>query len=224
MAEDGKDNITKASTLPEFRGMNDEVVKFRNSIEIFDKTRRNHERLGYNAELPQIIGYVPLQEREFFSQFTPKIGSLYSGIMIGPGDEDFQLLIENMPRVYELITDDISGLNIEGLKLDTVVIDRRFTNVGKTPRPIKTWHIDPDLAYLISDQKPTEFYQGPAQLMSTSSGGLTLDTQSLIPDIIPIEAPSFAIVRQGPLTIHRSPIFTHRTNRTFMDFLTDRES
>lgn len=223
MVDVKKDQTFNPRSLPEFQGTEKEVTAFRRVVALYEEIRSGQGELTFDALLPQIIGYIPQQERDFFRSFVPLKGSSAKSFMIDANDTDFQRLIEGMPETYGLVLNDIALLSIPNLRLDSVVIDHKLTKAGKTPRPTKVWHIDPDPSYIITDSNPTNFYRGSARFVRVITGGITLDLESLRPKIRPVVAPPYAIVRQGSLNVHRSPVFEYDDYRTFMDFLTYNE-
>jgi hypothetical protein len=121
--------------------------------------------------------------------------------------------------------------------------ERKVTQGGESPRG-GDWHIDnpdyrPDrrddptfIHYLVSNKFPTEFYSGSVRI--DVEGSLADDYRTIylsgwdeernLSDRNPaisdqghiVAAPDYAVVRLGPLTVHRSPIFPETGERTFM--------
>lgn len=200
----------RSAQLPEFHGMPDEITAFQRQQALFKEVQRTGEDLEFDAVLPQVIGFVPIHEREFFQKFLLK-GGLNAGYLT---QEDVQSMSEEMPGVLELIRNDMALVGNPTASSASIFLERNFTKAGAAPRGTTAWHIDPGLAYLLSSNNGTEFYSGRVRTFA----GAYIDLESIDPKSSPVAAPDFAIVRQGSLTVHRSPIFQKDANRTFMAF------
>jgi hypothetical protein len=163
----------------------------------------------FDSHVPAIIGYVPPNERKFLKKFMrDRIG--YSTTSY-PTDATTRELMEKMPETYRLIAEDAAAID-PTLEFKSWLLNRRKIAAGNSHIPIAdVWHVDSGVTYLISDTFPTEFYKGKARYGEYMQ--LTVDSEELL------TSPTFAIVRQGPKTVHRSPIIPKDLWHLFLDVL-----
>ncbi|HSA83509.1 MAG TPA: hypothetical protein VLF20_01330, partial [Patescibacteria group bacterium] len=96
MAERGKERRTRSS-LPLFRGTSQEVSTLQHALRSFDEARDTRRGLEFQSVLPQVIGFVPVQERGFLTSFVPQGGLPTTGVMLASGDPDFERFLAGMP-------------------------------------------------------------------------------------------------------------------------------
>lgn len=177
-------------------------------------------------ELPQIVGYVPEDERGDFDEAENHSGFLLLGI-------------------EEIIRQDLEQLGLvdrydTALSDETPLIVKEFVRAGEMPvygDPKDDWHMDDVpfarkagetvefppgvLSYVISNSQPTWFYGGRVRLMTGNlydTWRIDQEKTKLITSDKSVvgQAAPYAIVRQGPLCLHSRPIVTEDTNRVFM--------
>ena len=175
---------------------------------------------GYEGELPQIVGDVSPDEQEAFSSFPDGKTGTFAIEPEGNDDGVYEQMRSALPSVWRAIETDSERLGFDPSKI-TCTVKRGTTTPGEESfRPDDEdfgWHTDQKLVYVVSDELPTKFYQGPvAPLKGHKEGRITpleLDTPGSI-----VTAPPYAIVRIMPYTPHRADVADTSAMRTFMSF------
>ena len=163
-------------------------------------------REPFTSQAPYIIGYVPEDERDAFSTFGQPGVSLQNLLQ-----DKIELIRQRMPNTFALIDEDIRQIDPNLSRL-LYTLDRHETKPGQSFRlPARRWHIDYALKYLISNRLPTEYYRGSAQVNENNFGISILDDDTGVPAL------PFAILRQLPQVVHRSPTPSEPASRTFLE-------
>jgi hypothetical protein len=179
----------------------------------FAKGRDAFEGYEFEAGLPDVIGYIPPNERDYFDNLP----STNDAIEILRG-ENLNEILANMPGLHNLILEDLE--KIGKFEIFNLEYEKKFRQKGGSPRGSIRWHFD-DIRqgeylprYVMSNNEPTQFYNGPANVGAIGDRLILLDT---ISEKAPyISVPKYSIARLAPLTIHRTPKFTTDSERVFM--------
>jgi hypothetical protein len=179
----------------------------------FAKGRDTLDGYEFEAVLPDVIGYIPLTERDYFDNLP----STNDAIEILWG-EKLNEFLANMPGVSNLIQEDLE--KIGNFEISNLEFEKKFRQKGSSPRGSIRWHFD-DVRqgeylprYVMSNNEPTQFYAGHASIGAIGDKLMFLET---ISEKAPyISAPRYSIARLAPLTIHRTPKFTTDSERVFM--------
>lgn len=202
-------------------------IEWKNDVYVLSEALKYPDGYNYEARLPDIIGYVPLEEQEQFSTFTPHhIDNPSNFVCLHMDDEEIAYLATSLPKTVHTLVHDTHKITEGKAILSELELRRQFVRRGHDPH-FYGLHLDvgvttdqPDMAklpiYLISDMEPTLFYTGPAMLYMPDKRSVRLNTASLNPDQNLTQAPPFAIMRLSYATIHTAPIFTTDATRTFM--------
>ncbi|HSX09429.1 MAG TPA: hypothetical protein VLF93_04715 [Candidatus Saccharimonadales bacterium] len=173
----------------------------------------------YEIGLPTVIGYVPPEEREFYSTVVkphnlwtiPLRGQTESGLIYfnetKNNEKRLALLHEKMPGVMQLVAEDMEFLGDQNLVVDMILMQRANVPAKEFYGQLDL-HIDP-FSYVVNDFRPTEFYKGTARgrYLDSSFGEVALLPQR---KLVMTSAPEYAIVRKGPLAPHQSHVFNRR--------------
>jgi hypothetical protein len=179
----------------------------------FAKGRETLEGYEFDAGLPDVIGYIPPNERDYFDNLP----STNDTIRYFTG-ENLSGILSNIPGVHNLILEDLE--KIGKFEIFNLEYEKKFRQKGGSPRGSNRWHFDGfrqgeySPRYVMSNNEPTQFYTGPANVGAIGDSLMFLDT---ISEKAPyISAPKYSIARLAPLTIHRTPKFTTDSERVFM--------
>jgi hypothetical protein len=179
----------------------------------------------YIAEKPLILGEVPEEEREAFTNLPVLIEAwraanpeAFSGIV--RNSPIYKLIEQQIPRTLQLMDTAIEQLGIPNFQAVTSISMGRITAPAETAfRTSTEWHSDRgNPVILINSNNSTEFYSGPARIqIRTNRFGVEVfdvEEDSLDPNAPIFTPPDFSIVLLNPWTIHRSPTAVEETTRT----------
>lgn len=206
--------------LPEFDG---NLTAWQADVAAITNTLRDGS-CEYMAQLPQVVGYVPENERSAFCDLNIEENST-PGFMIGTfhmRDESPQRdYLENaLPGTLQIIRDDIALISSGERELDgiDIYLDLAARSVDWPQPPELKLHNDiairserqaDEVFYVVVNVDTTEFYEGPARLFISAEQRekdmVALDTESLDERALHklVKAPRFAIVRLSYATIHK---------------------
>ena len=185
---------------------------------VYDSVRNGNTPYETEAILPSILGFVPVEEQQFFTEFVPFGG--YSGNSyraITPGRPDYRVFNEGMPITSGLIFADAERW---GSPITKLLLAEQVADAGLSPMPnAQHLHIDP-IGWAIGSTEGTLAYSGPARFLPMLHGGLRLDESAIDRQRKLDQVPPFAIVRLEPFTIHAAPVFSTYTKRKFAAYET----
>lgn len=216
--------------LPD-RGMR----KLRKELVLFREILHGEEVRQAESELPAVIGEVSDKEWEFLSHFTFKdnmlhtdglgFNFLHQGWRSLDRTREEEIFHAGISDLVSIIKEDLKAFD-EDVKIESISIDRKYTEAGQTQRPFSAeWHSDEDPypRYIVSgDFSTTQYYTGNFTMdgrpMPTYEGFMLDSIDSAVK---PISAPARTIVRHGPFTVHRTPPkFTESGRRMFISVRT----
>jgi hypothetical protein len=186
-------------------------------------------------QLPEIVGFIPEEERDFFDHMSLSQGQLQHNFCPedewGETGERRAVFGDHWPAELEgtrsLITSDLVRLGFDPEKFGySIELDQKYIEAENASRNPEV-HADGtlsrkefsiyDLIYFYSNCHATLFYHGLATFRDIEAeGGIRLDSDSIDISSSPlVQPPDYAIVRGTHITGHASPILTHRSLRTF---------
>lgn len=211
--------------LPVFRGTPEDfeylAVDIANHAAIEREYSGHKSQFPFEAQLPQVIGYVPDGEIGAFTTYNtdpittkkPK-GSERSSVLDAVG--------KRLPGILSIIDADLRTISEDELSLQSekVCAEIDLSTIVERARPQGHWHTDSNntwevpLFYIVSNTIPTEFYSGDATLRVPFGQNYFIDRKSLSGGVS-VPAEPLAIVRMNPLSIHRAPTIERACTRTF---------
>jgi hypothetical protein len=171
------------------------------------KALEKPEGYEFEAQLPEIVGYVPEDERPYFDNLPAEA--------LVASHNSWKCLPKELRGLERIIKDDYDQFNLSGHgSFMHIELERKTTSPGFFARP-PGYHTDGvlnrlninSLRYIVANRCTTIFYGGIARYESDKLGMIAIDPASLDQSKPCISAPFYGIVRLSGATIHASPKF-----------------
>jgi hypothetical protein len=217
-------------TFPVFEG---DMAHWQRDMDILRAALEQGEGYEYDAQLPEIIGYLSPEEAALLAELPDGLEVSISDDEGTYGIEDIEHLLPAplsegnkglvvarylFPDLLGKIESDVAITTGEQGRIKFVELEKKRTMAGEVAKGSGHLHVDDMVGrkedvlnthYLIANGQPTLFYEGKAKLFKMRNGRLFLDTDSLETDGSALVAPppALAIVRTNGTTVHGSPRF-----------------
>lgn len=218
-------------SLPEFDGSAEDLDILRRERNFLDWFWADPDLTSaeFNAVLPQVVGYVPEEERERFTEgsFVDENGNiLHASMMNTHSLGDLSAMSTFFPGIHSIITEDLRSTEMDPdgatskllkgiVKKDKAQFEPRIHADGGTDAKRGTRRKQVHL-YVVTNDDPTEMYEGPAVIYKHRWGN---DREDLNVTVLKdarsrmVKAKPFQIVRMTNLTMHRSPTAVEDVSR-----------
>lgn len=221
--------ITPQGSLPEFDG---DLSLWEHDKEVLLAALNQPRGFSYDAQLPEIVGYVPEAEREAMTTILASKGMDKIVAHRTMDADDFAAVEDAMPKTVAIIESDIELISAGLRHLEALEIRRPFIPAGTQPKGanggLDGLHVDlmvhePDdcdiSTHLVGDLETTLLYEGPAALWYKDNR-LRLDPfkANLERATRLVPAPFYAIVRLSGATVHVPPVFAEDARRNLLAF------
>lgn len=232
--------IQLAVELPVFNG---DLKIWNQDLTVIEKAFASPEGYEFEAQLPEIIGYVPFEEIQKLRTSIHKSFTFFENGELEPHSLNYDSLLDTcMPETMRAIRQDISLLTDGEGSIQDADIYKQQAAIGE-PFNVDgaVLHVDAMVSpnhkgvrpgYFFSDTQPTGFYTGMAKLFTEKpqfNGNITLGALAASPVIDLrtnqqlqsrlVQAPPLAIVRYTGATVHYSPRSVKQEERTMVRVL-----
>ena len=207
--------------FPEFDG---DLTRWNRDIAILTNALEHPRGFEYEAQLPDIVGYMSPEEAAVIDSW----GDVDASYSDDEGSDRLDDIRKQLPGLMQTIEKDLDLITAGQGRFTFVEWEKYFTEAGKIGKGNGEFHVDEMVNkeedvltthYFFANKEPTLYYRGPAKLFRLkSNGALKLDTDSLDhykPGAV-VAAPPYAIVRANGTTVHGSPSFKKSSSRAFM--------
>lgn len=211
---DQESSRNPSPALPETHSPAASLELIRADVRILQEVQANPNGYEFTAQLPEVVGFVPENEREFFDTVPEKF--------LGTSKNREHPWPQGLIGLHNLAARDHAKLGFANSELASFEIERKITPAGLMARGPNRFHPDKvknplDIMYMVANLYPTFCYHGPARLMMNpfSPEEIVVDPDSLDDSIALVSAPRYAVVRYTGAMIHIPQIFETEAERTW---------
>ena len=212
---------TPEPVFPEFNG---DLTSWNRDITVLEEALKHPQGYKYQAQLPDIIGYLNPQEAKIVDNW----GVIDNSYSDEEGSDKLDVIRQILPNMMETIEDDVYTITSGRGYIRFVEWEKYHTAKGEIAKGNGELHVDNMIRkqedvltthYLLADLEPTIIYSGTAKLFQLRGRGeLRVDTDSLETNrpFATVAIPPYAIVRTNGTTVHASPRFKEAGTRAWM--------